>query len=127
VPTLLICIEGSASNDQARACREQFDRLAQRRWTHHPAFVDQFDEVPVNSPDDLPVLRTVGVVLALPDPGNADEDAVRSDVAALVEAMSDLAQRAEIEFVVEYRDEAVGFLDGGARDARFVVDFFGDK
>jgi hypothetical protein len=38
-----------------------------------------------------------------------------------------LARGAGIEFVVEYRDEAVGFLDGGTEDAEFVANFFGDR
>jgi hypothetical protein len=81
----------------------------------------------VTSPDDRPVLHTVGVVLALPEADDGVyEDALRHDVAALVETMSGLARRAGIEFVVEYRNEAVGFLDGGAGDARLVADFFGD-
>jgi hypothetical protein len=67
VPGLLICVDGSASDDDARACREQFEILTQRQWTHLPAFVDQVDEVPVASANDLLALRTVGVVLALPD------------------------------------------------------------
>jgi hypothetical protein len=128
VPALLVCIDGSASDNDARACREQFEILTERQWTHRPAFVDQLDEVPVTSQDDLPVLRTVGVVLALPEPEDGvDEYAVRQDVVALAEAMSGLARRAGIEFVVEYRNEAVGFLNGGAGDARFVADFFGDS
>jgi hypothetical protein len=128
VPALLVCVDGSASEDDARACREHFEILAQREWTYRPAFVDQFDDVPVTSPEQLPVLRTVGVVMALPDvEAGVDEGAVRQDVAGLVESMSGLARRAAIELVVEYRDEAVGFLDGGAEDALFVADFFGDK
>ena len=82
----------------------------------------------MTQPGDLPVLRTVGVVVALPDTDEgADNDAVRHDVAALIDSMSGLAQRAGIEFVVEYREEAVGFLDGGVDDARFVASFFGDS
>jgi hypothetical protein len=96
--------------------------------TYHPSFVDQVDEVPVTAPGDVPVLRTVGVVVALPDTDEgADENAVRHDVTAIVDSMSGLARRAGIEFVVEYREEAVGFLDGGVGDARFVADFFGDS
>jgi hypothetical protein len=128
VRSLLICVDGSASDDDARACREQFDMLRQRQWTHPPAYVDQVDEVPVTTPDDLPILRTVGVLIPLPDAEDgADEAAVRRDVAGLVESMSGLARRAGIEFVVEYGEEAVGFLDGGAGDARWVAGFFGDS
>jgi hypothetical protein len=128
VPALLVCVEGSASDEDARACREQFEMLVQRAWTYRPSFVDQVDEVRVTQPGDLPVLRTVGVVVALPDTDEgADEDAVRHDVVALVDSMSGLAQRAGIEFVVEYGEEAVGFLDGGVGDARFVASFFGDS
>jgi len=128
VPALLVCVDGSASEDDAQACREQFDILSQRAWTYRPSFVDQLDEVPATAPGDLPVLRTVGVVVALPDTDEgADEDAVRRDVAAVVDGMSGLARRAGIEFVVEYREEAVGFLDGGVGDAHFVTDVFGDS
>jgi hypothetical protein len=128
VPTLLVCVEGSASDDEVRACREQFEIFAQQAWTYRPSFVDQADEIPVTAPGDLPVLRTVGVVLELPDTDEgADEDAIRRDVAALIDGMSSAAERAAIEFVVVYREEAVGFLDGEADDARFVADFFGDS
>ena len=76
---------------------------------------------------DLPVLRTVGVVVVLPDADvGAQENAVRHDVATLIDGMSELSRRAGIEFVVEYREEAVGFVDGGVGDARFVAAFFGD-
>jgi hypothetical protein len=102
-------------------------RSAHSSGLYSPAFVDQLDEVPVTGPDDLPLLRTVGVCMALPEPEDTgDENAVRRNVAALVGAMSELAKRAGIEFVVEYREEAIGFLDGGAGDARVVTGFFGD-
>jgi hypothetical protein len=39
--------------------------------------------------------------------------------------MSDLARRAQLAFVIEYREEEVGFLDGSARDDRFLTDFSG--
>ena len=127
MPALLVCVEGSASDEDARACREQVQVLDQRAWSFRPSFVDQVDEVAVTTPGELPALRTVGVVIELPDTDEgADEDAVRSDVTALVEAFSDLARRAKIEFVVEYREEAIGFLDGGPEDPRFVAAFFGD-
>ena len=127
MPDLLICVEGSASDDDARACREQFDALDQRVWSFQPSFVDQIDELPVTTPGDLSALRTAGVVMRLPDTDDgADEDAIRHDVTALIEAFSDLARRTAIEFVVEYREEAISSLDGGADDARFVADFFGD-
>ena len=83
----------------------------------------------MNTPakDDLPVLRTVGIVVALPDTGErAEEDAIRHDVTALIKGMSDLARRAAIEFIVEYREEAIGFLDGGISDAGLIANFFGD-
>jgi hypothetical protein len=127
VPDLVVCVDGSASEEDARACRAQFEILIQRPWAYRPSFVDQLDEVEVTEPGDLPVLRTVGVVMPLPDTDHgADESAVRDDLAALINDMSGLARRAGIEFVVEYRQEAVGFLDGGAGDARFVAEFFGD-
>jgi hypothetical protein len=128
VPVLLVCVDGHASDDDARACRDRFGALQTQRWTYSPAFVDQVDDVPATGPDDLPSLRTVGVSMALPEPEDTcDENEVRRDMAALVGAMSDLANRARIEFVVEYREEAVGFLDGGDGDARFVADFFGER
>ncbi|MBE2321136.1 hypothetical protein DVA67_034705 [Solirubrobacter sp. CPCC 204708] len=128
MPDLLICVDGSASEDDARACREQFDILADRMWSFQLAFVDQLDELPATTPGGLPVLRTIGVAMELPDPGDdTDETAIRDDVAALIEAFSGLARNAAIEFVVEYREEAVGSLDGGAGDVRFVADFFGDN
>ena len=123
---LLICVEGSASDDDERACRECFEALHQRQWTYPPAFVEQLDEIAVTAAGDLPVVRTVGVVVALPDPAeDVDEEAVRADVTALVAAVSTLARQAMIEFVVEYREETIGFLDGGPRDARVVASFLG--
>lgn len=81
----------------------------------------------MNAPDQLPDLRTVGVVLALPEPdAGVDEQAVRDDVSRLIGTMSDLARRARIELVIEYREEEVGSLDGSDRDGRFVEDFFGE-
>jgi hypothetical protein len=62
----------------------------------------------------------------LPEPGEGvDEEAIRHDVSALVSAMSSLARRHRLELSVEYREEQIGFLDGGERDARVVPDFFG--
>jgi hypothetical protein len=127
VPVLLVCVDGNASDEHARVCRDRFEVLRTQRWTCPPAFVDQVDDVPVTRPGDLSSLHTVGVCMALPEPEDTgDENAVRRDVAALIGAMSDLAKRAGIEFVVEYREEAVGLLDGGNGDARFVTGFFGD-
>ena len=127
MPTLLVCVEGSAREEDLLACREQFEKLAQRKWTHSPVFVDQVEQVPATGPDDVPELRTVGVALMLPDPGDhVDEVAIRRDVAALIDGMSSLAERGALEFVVQYREEEVGFLGGGPGDTRFVAEFFGD-
>jgi hypothetical protein len=111
------------------ACAESSSRPTLPTGTGRSAlpFVDQLDPVPVTAPEDLPEVRTVGVALSLPEPENAaDEDAVQRDVAALVESMSDLTRGAGIEFAVKYREEAIGFLDGGPSDARVLADFFGD-
>jgi hypothetical protein len=117
----LVCVDGDASDDDAAACRSEFDVLTRHEWTYTPEFVDQVDEVPVSSPDDLPTLRTVGICLELPEPEpTANEAAVRRDVGVLIETMSQLAKRSGIEFAVEYRSEQVGFLDGGPADARVV-------
>lgn len=100
--------------------------LTGHEWTYPPSFVDQVDEVPVIAPGDEPALRTVGVYVELPEPEeSSDEAAVRRDVAALIEAMSQLAHRANIEFAVKYREEEIGSLDGGPADARVVDEFFG--
>jgi hypothetical protein len=126
VPNLVICVEGSASEDDAAACRETFTELTLDDWTYEPQLVDQIDAIPVSAPDQLPALRSVGMLLALPEPeADVDEQAVRYDVSRLVGTMSDLARRARIEFVVEYREEEVGSLDGSDRDGRFIEDFFG--
>jgi hypothetical protein len=125
VPLLLVCVDGSAS-EEALACRTEVEALSTHGWTYPPEFVDQVDEVPVYGPDDLPTLRTVGVCIALPEPEPSTPEAdVRRDVAALVDAMSQLAKRAGIEFAVEYREEQLGFLDGGPADVRVVDSFFG--
>lgn len=128
MPTLLFCLEGTASVEQARACHEHFRGSQQRDWSYRPVVVDQIDEVPVTSPDHLPELRTVGVAIELPEPGDAhaDEDAIRRDVSALAPSVSDLAERAGLEFVVEYREEAIGFLDAHTGADEFVAAFFGD-
>jgi hypothetical protein len=126
VPDLLICVEGSASDHDAAARRETFTELTLESWTYQPQFVDQTDAIPVTAPDQLPALRSVGVLLELPEPGgDVDEQAVRDDVSRLIATMSDLARRARIEFVIEYRAEEVGSLDGSDRDGRFIEDFFG--
>jgi hypothetical protein len=89
VPVLLICVEGSASEADARTCLDHFERLNDRRWTYPSAFVDQVDELREATSDDLSALRTVGVCVTLPEPADLpDEEAVRRDVAALVESMS---------------------------------------
>jgi hypothetical protein len=122
----LVCVDGGASEEEALACRTEFQALSTQGWTYPPEFVDQVDEVPVYGPDDLPMLRTVGVCIALPEPERTTTEAdVRRDVAALVEAMSQLARRAGIEFAVEYREEQIGFLDDGPADVRVVDSFFG--
>jgi hypothetical protein len=47
-----------------------------------PPFVDQRGDAPVYSPNDLPVLRTLGMCMSLPEPEEtADERALRRDVA----------------------------------------------
>ena len=75
------------------ACREAFTELSFSRWTCRPEFVDQIDVLPVNTHDDLPALRSVGVLLPLPEPADAvQEQAVRDDVSQLIGAMSDLAR-----------------------------------
>jgi len=126
VPLLLVCVEGSASQEDALACRAECEALTTQAWTYPPEFVDQVDEVPVFGPDDLPTLRTVGVCVALPEAEQTAAEAdVRHHVAALVQGMSQLAKRAGIEFAVEYREEQIGFLDGGPADARVVDSFFG--
>jgi hypothetical protein len=126
VPHLLICVDGDASHDDAVACREEAAALAQRGWTYAPRFVDQTDPMPGDPPDESPILRTAGVVMELPEPGEGiDAQAMRSDVDALVSAMSSLAKRRRMEFSVEYREEQIGFLDGGEQDARVVPNFFG--
>ena len=109
-------------------CWEHYEAdLASRQWTFRPAFVDQLDGLPVTAREDLPAIRTVGVMMTLPEPEQTGDDgAVRRDVAALLASMSELARRAGIEFAVEYREEAIGFLDGGADDTRVLAEFFGD-
>ena len=126
MPVFLVCVDGSASEDDAQACRAEFEALTGDEWTYPPSFVDQVDEVPVIAPGDEPALRTVGVYVELPEPEeSSDEAAARRDVAALIEAMSQLVQRANIEFAVEYREEEIGSLTGGPADARVVDEFFG--
>jgi hypothetical protein len=126
VPHLLIRVDGDASDDDADLCRSETEALAQRDWTSEPQFVDQTDAMLVYSPDQSPTLRTAGVVMDLPEPeAGVDEQAIRDDVSALVSAMSSLARRHRMEFSVEYREEQIGFLDGGEHDARVVPDFFG--
>lgn len=126
MPLLLVCVEGSASSEDALACRAEFEAFTTQAWTYPPKFVDQLDEVTVFGPDDLPTLRTVGVSIALPEAEpTAAEAGVRHDVAAVVQAMSQLAKRTGIEFAVEYREEQIGLLDGGPADARVVDSFFG--
>ena len=126
MPGLLICIDGSATAEHADACRRRLQRLLAQPWTHTPQFVDRLDEVPAINPGDLPVLRTVGFQLALPEPDDRDtEDAVRRDVEAVITAVSQLAAEEQLEFVVEYEQEEIGFLDGGPDDARVVTGFFG--
>jgi hypothetical protein len=87
MPTLLVCEEGSASDEEAKACRARFEGVAAEHWTYLPSFVDQYDDLGVGQPGDAARLRTVGVL--------------------------------------EYRGEAVGWLDGSPADARFVAEFFG--
>ena len=126
VPHLLVCVDGDASHDDAAACQEEAASLAQRGWTCAPRFVDQTDAMPGDSADESPSLRTVGLSMELPEPGaRIDEQAMRSDVDALVNAMSSLAKRRRMEFSVENGEEQIGFLDGGAQDARVVPNLFG--
>jgi hypothetical protein len=127
MPDLLVCVEGDASDTDAAACRGEFERLMTRSWTYRPEMVDTVDPIAVVGPDDLPAIRTVGLVVALPDPEHgAGERAVRHDVTQLVDSISSLARRAGLGFVVEYREEEIGFLDGGPLDGRFLGEFFGD-
>jgi hypothetical protein len=43
----------------------------------------------------------------------------------VITAVSQLAAEEQLEFVVEYEQEEIGFLDGGPDDARVVTGFFG--
>ena len=126
MPALRIYVEGSASDEDAAACRERFGELAGAGWSNPVVFVDQYDDIGFTNPGDVAVLRTVGVHMDLPDPGLADSEAgVRRDVERLIAAVSELAGQAEIEFVVEYRQEEIGYLTGGPDDGRVVNMFMG--
>jgi hypothetical protein len=126
MPALRIYVEGSASDENAAACRERFGELVGAGWSNPVVFVDQYDDMGFTNPGDVAVLRTVGVHMDLPDPGSADSEAgVRRDVERLIAAVSELAGQAEIEFVVEYRQEEIGYLTGGPDDGRVVNMFMG--
>jgi hypothetical protein len=126
MPVLLICVDGSASDEQADVCRQHYESLSAQHWTYPPEFVDQVDDEPVSGEDDLPAIRTAGAYVELPEPGEApDEAAVRRDVAALIESMSALAAETSIELAVEYREEEIGLLDGGPGDGKLVEGIFG--
>jgi len=126
MPALRIYVEGSASDEDAAACRERFGELVGGGWSNSVAFVDQYDNIGATNRGDLAVLRTVGLHMDLPDPGPAESDAdARRDVDRLLAAASDLAREAEIEFVVEYREEEIGYLTGVADDSRVVHMLFG--
>jgi hypothetical protein len=121
VPVLVVCVEGSASEADAQAWRDLFQDLIEERWLQAPALVDQVDDVPATDAGDLSVLRTVGLALALPEPGESRyEDVVRRDVERLIMATSTLAAKAGVELVVEYREEQIGWLDGGPEDAAVI-------
>jgi hypothetical protein len=78
MPDLLVCVEGDASDDDAVALREALTDLTLDGWTYRPEFVDQVDAMPAGRPDELPALRTVGVLVELPEPGETvDEHAIR--------------------------------------------------
>ena len=127
MPLLLVCVEGSASDADAEACRDRFGELIDRQWTYQPEFVDQVDEMPVTDPDDLPVVRTVGVVMPLPEPDDPeDEPAVRRDVEALVRNVWEFGRQEAIDFVIEYREEEVGYLNERDDADHFLKGFFGD-
>jgi hypothetical protein len=116
VPVLLICADGSGSEANASACRAALDALDADRLALRPELVDHKDGG----------LRTVGVAVSLPAPDqSSDEREVRRTVEALVAAMSNVADRTQSEFVIEYDGEEVGALDGGPADARFADQFFG--
>ena len=74
LPPLLVFVDGSASEDDARACREFFEALRLRHWRYAPPVVDRVDDVPVTSPHDLPSLRTVGLGVTLPEPEDTDDE-----------------------------------------------------
>lgn len=116
MPVLMICAEGSGSESDASACRAALEALDADRLAFPPELVDQHDGE----------LRTVGVAVSLPAPDqSSDEREVRRTVEVLVAAMSNVANRAQTEFVIEYGGEEVGALDGGPSDARFADQFFG--
>lgn len=126
MPAFGIYVEGSASDEDAAACRERFGELVGAGWCNPVVFVDQYADIGVTNPGDVAVLRTVGLHMDLPDPGSADsESGVRRDVERLIAAASELADETEIEFVVVYREEEIGNLTGGPDDARVVDMFFG--
>ena len=128
MPDLVICVEGSASEEDAHRCRAQLEDLSASEWTYQPAFVDQLDALPVNVSGDLPAIRTVGIAMTLPDPAaGADEQAVRNDVSRLVALMSRFAATYGVELVAEYANEEIGYLDGGEDDRRVVGHFFGES
>jgi len=128
LPDLLICVEGSASDEDAGRCRAQFEHLSASAWTYQPTFVDQLDALPVSSSGDLPAIRTAGVVVSLPAPGaESDERTVRNDVSRLVALMSRFAAAHNLELVVEYAGEEIGWLDGSDNDQLVVSRFFGES
>lgn len=124
--SLLIYVEGPGTAADPALCERLVEGLLKQEhdWTvAPPRFVNEPDEaVNAAAKGGDGELWTVGLVSGVPtDVVQAAEEEIREDLLLLVDALPDAARVHLGEFVIEFREEAVGFHDGGEGDARFLT------
>ena len=122
---LLFAIEWEATDDAARAMEAFVRQLAaSRSWTvTRPVFVDELDAASSVDDDDEPI-RTIGVAVEVlsgfPPFGERipiDVDRAEwEDVSELVRRVAEFARDNDVEIVVEFDQEAIGWIKDGAPD-----------
>lgn len=123
---LLFAIEWELTDEVADAMASFVDDVVRsREWTITiPRFVDELDDSSGADPDDEPI-RTIGlaaeVLSGFPPWGDripVDVDRVEwDDVSLLVQKFADFSRQQNVEIVVEFDGEAIGWIKNGSVDS----------
>jgi len=127
---LLVTVEGPGTQAEAAICERLVQGLLEDRaeWTvRPPTFLNEPDENAnaVAGPEDEE-LWMVGLFTYLPGAEPHAEERVRDDLEVIAAAVSRTAREHGLAFEIEFRGEAVDWLDGSKADDGFVRRFYGE-